>query len=76
MKTKIVKADKVLVLSSGLLRKYGVKQGVKIFLEEENDHIKIFPMTKEVIDLNKGFLGKNCNLLKALKKEKHKERGL
>jgi hypothetical protein len=76
METILIKANDVLVLTPGLSRKYGIRRGVKIFFKEERDHIKIFPMSKEVIDLDKGFLGKNDNLLKALKKEKRKERGL
>ena len=76
METILVKSKNVLVLPPRLSKKYGVQQGVKILFEEEKDHIRIFPISKEIIDMNKGFLGKNSNLLKALKKEKEKERKL
>ena len=76
METILVKSKNVLVLPPRLSKKYGVQQGVKILFEEEKDHIRIFPISKEIIDMNKGFLGKNGNLLKALKKEKEKERKL
>ena len=74
MEKILVKSKNVLVLPPQLYKKYGVQQGVKIFFEEEKDHAKIFPISKEIIDMNKGFLGKNSNLLKALKKEKEKEK--
>ncbi len=76
MGTIIVKSRNILVLPPQLAKKYGIRQGVKIFFEEENDHIKIFPISKAIIDMNKGFLAKQGNLLKTLKKEKEAERKL
>ena len=76
METIIVKSRNILVLPPQLAKKYGIRQGVKIFFKEENDHIKIFPISKTIIEMNKGFLGKKSNLLKALKKEKEAERKL
>lgn len=76
METILVKSNNVLILPTRFSRKYGIRLGVKIFLVEEKDHIKIFPRSKEVIDINIGFLGKKGSLLKALKKEKRKERVL
>ncbi|OGV26148.1 MAG: hypothetical protein A3J84_06635 [Ignavibacteria bacterium RIFOXYA2_FULL_37_17] len=74
MKTILAKSRNVLVLPPRLSKKYGIERGVKIFFEEENDHIKIFPMSEKVIDRNKGFLGKKGNLLKSLRKEKGREK--
>jgi len=74
MKTILAKSRNVLVLPSRLSEKYGIRKGVKILFEEENDHIKVFPISGEVIDMNKGFLGKKGNLLKALRKEKGTEK--
>lgn len=76
METILVKSRNMLALPSQLSRKYGIQRGVKILFAEENDHIKIFPISKEIIDMNKGFLGKKGRLLKALMKEKAKEKKL
>lgn len=73
METILAKSNNVLVLPTRLSRKYGIRPGVKTFFVEERDHIKIFPISKEVVDMNRGFCRKNDNLLKALKKEKRKE---
>jgi bifunctional DNA-binding transcriptional regulator/antitoxin component of YhaV-PrlF toxin-antitoxin module len=76
METILVKSRNTLTLPPQLSRKYGIQKGVKILFEEENDHIKIFPISKEVIDMNIGILGKKGRLLKALMKEKAKEKKL
>ncbi len=76
METILVKSRNTLTLPPQLSRKYGIQKGVKILFEEENDHIKIFPISKKIIDMNKGFLGKKDNLLKAIMKEKEKEKKL
>jgi hypothetical protein len=67
METILIKTDNVLILPKRLSKKYGLRRGVKIFLNEERDHIELFPVSKEIIDLNKGFFGNNDNLFKALK---------
>ncbi|NJD23223.1 MAG: hypothetical protein FIA82_11235 [Melioribacter sp.] len=76
MGTILVKSKNILALPPQLSRKYGIKRGVKIFFEEQKDHIKIFPISEEIIDINKGFLGKKDNFLNALMKEKTKEKKL
>jgi hypothetical protein len=43
---------------------------------EEEDGIKIIPLTPEVISSNRGFLGTKGKLLRALMEEKKKEREL
>lgn len=70
METIIVKSKNILVLPPQLAKKYSIRPGVKIFFEEADDYIKIFPLSKEIIDINKGFLGKSGNFLNALMKEK------
>jgi bifunctional DNA-binding transcriptional regulator/antitoxin component of YhaV-PrlF toxin-antitoxin module len=70
METTIVTTNKTLEIPRKLAKLYGIKKGVEIHFVEERDHIKIFPITKEVIDRNIGFLGTNGKLLKALIKEK------
>lgn len=66
METRIVTTSKTLEIPPRLAKLYGIRKGVEIHFVEERDHIKIFPITKEVIDRNAGFLGTGGKLLKAL----------
>ena len=70
METIIVTTSKTLEIPPRLAKLYGIRKGIQIHFVEEKDHIKIFPITKEVIDRNAGFLGTKGKLLKALIKEK------
>lgn len=74
METILVKSRNMLVLPPNLSKKYGIRQGVKMLFQEENDHFKIFPMSKEIIDMNRGFLGEKAVLIKLLRKRKKKRR--
>jgi AbrB family looped-hinge helix DNA binding protein len=65
-----------LVIPSKLRRRYGIKPGTRINFHEEDDGIKIIPLTPEIIDANIGFLKTNGKLLKALLEEKKKEKEL
>jgi AbrB family looped-hinge helix DNA binding protein len=66
-----------IVIPSKLRRKFGIKEGTRINFFEEDDGIKIVPLTSEIIRANIGFLGKDGpSLLKALMEEKKKEREL
>ena len=55
-----------LVIPSRLRRKFGIKPGTRVNFYEEEDGIKIVPLTSEVIDSNIGFMKTNGKLLKAL----------
>ncbi|GIK59560.1 MAG: AbrB/MazE/SpoVT family DNA-binding domain-containing protein [Ignavibacteriota bacterium] len=76
METGYVTTKGQLVIPSKMRRKYGIKPGTRINFFEEKDGIKIIPITPEIIDANKGFLGTGGKLLKALMEEKKKERDL
>jgi len=76
METIIVTTNKTLEIPPKLAKLYGIRKGVKIHFVEKKDHIKIFPITKEVIDRNVGFLGTKGKFLKALLSEKKKEKKL
>ncbi len=65
-----------LVIPSKLRRKFGIKPGTRVNFYEEEDGIKLIPITPEVVKANIGFLGKEGDLLKALLEEKKKEREL
>ena len=76
METGYVTSKGQLVIPSKLRRKFGIKPGTRVIFFEEEDGIKIIPVTAEIIDANKGFLGTKGKLLKALLEEKKKEREL
>lgn len=76
METGYVTTKGQLVIPSKMRRKYGIKPRTRINFFEEKDGIKIIPVTPEIIDANKGFLGTGGKLLKALMEEKKKERDL
>jgi AbrB family looped-hinge helix DNA binding protein len=77
METGYVTSKGQLVIPSKLRRKFGIKAGTRVNFFEDEDGIKIIPVTSETIKANIGFLGKDGpNLLKALMEEKKKEREL
>jgi AbrB family looped-hinge helix DNA binding protein len=76
MEVGFVSSKGQLVIPSKLRRRYGIKPGTRINFHEEDDGIKIIPITPEVIDANIGFLKTNGKLLKALMEEKKKEKEL
>ena len=76
MDTGFVTTKGQLVIPSKLRRKFGIKPGTRINFFEEEDGIKIIPVTPETIEANIGFLKTNGKLLKALMDEKKKEREL
>ena len=45
-----------LVIPSKMRRRFGIKPGTRVNFFEEEDGIKIIPMTEELIDANKGFM--------------------
>ena len=59
-----------------LRRRYNLKPGTRINFFEEDNGIKIIPITTQLIYKNIGFLKGKDNLLKALQKEKIREREL
>ena len=76
METGYVTSKGQLVIPAKRRRKFGIKAGTRVNFFEEEDGIKIIPVTEEIIDANKGFLGTRGKLLKALMEEKKKEREL
>ncbi len=76
METSVVTIKGQIVIPSRIRRKFGIKSGTRIHFIEENNEIKIVPITKELIKSNFGILGTKGKLLKSLKEEKKKEREL
>jgi len=65
-----------LVIPSKLRKRFGIIPGTRINFFEEEDGIKIIPVTSETIESNIGFMKTEGKLLKALLDEKKKEREL
>ena len=76
METGYVTSKGQLVIPAKLRRKFGIKAGTRVNFFEEEDGIKIIPVTAEIIKANKGFLDTGGKLLKSLMEEKKTEREL
>ena len=63
-----------IVIPYKLLKKYGIKKGTVIPIYEKDGEIRIVLNAREMIKSNAGFLGTKGKLLKALMKEKNRER--
>lgn len=66
-----------ITLPAEIRKKYGLYSGRKVKFELEEDGIRIIPLfTKDEIKTNAGILGTKGKLLRALMKEKKREREL
>jgi AbrB family looped-hinge helix DNA binding protein len=65
-----------LVIPSKLRKRFGIQPGTRVNFFEEEDGIKIIPITVDTIEMNIGFMKTDGKLLKALMEEKKKEREL
>ncbi len=59
-----------LTIPAELRKKYNIKPGTRIHFVDEDNGIKIIPVTKETIRANIGFLGMQGKMLKSLLEEK------
>lgn len=76
METTTVTVKGQVVIPSKLRRKYGIKNGTKIFFYEKSGEICLVPITPELIKENAGFSKTKGKLLQALIEEKNRERKL
>lgn len=76
METTIVTVKGQIVIPSRIRRRYGIKKGTRVCLIERNGEIILKPITRGYFEKMAGFLGKEKRLLKALRKEKEREREL
>lgn len=76
METGYVTTKGQLVIPSKMRKRFGIKPGTRVNFFEEEDGIKIVPLTPEVIDANIGFMKTEGRLIKELQEEKKKEREL
>ena len=63
------------VIPVALRRKYGITQGTKVQIYEENDRIILQPVTREYIHKVRGML-KGSGALKALMADRKREKEL
>jgi AbrB family looped-hinge helix DNA binding protein len=76
MDRAVVTVKGQIVIPSKLRRKFGIKKGTQVYVCERNGEIVIKPITDDYIRSMAGMAGTKGKLLKALKKEKVKEREL
>ncbi len=74
MDKTVVTVKGQVVIPFKLRRKFGIKKGTQAYLYERNGEIIIKPITDEYIRRMAGTTGTKGKLLKALMKEKAKER--
>jgi AbrB family looped-hinge helix DNA binding protein len=65
-----------ITIPADLRKKYKLKPGTRVNFSEEENGIKVIPITPETIRANAGFLGMKGKLLKSLMQEKKIEREL
>ena len=76
METTIVTVKGQIVIPSRIRRLYGIKKGTRVCLIERNGEIILKPITREYIEKMAGILNGKGRALKALMKEKEREREL
>lgn len=76
MDKSVVTTKGQVVIPSRLRRKFGIKKGTQVALYERDGEIVIRPITNEYIQSLAGITGTRGKLLKALMREKAKEREL
>ncbi len=70
MATTIVSARGQIVIPSKLRRKYNIKKGVKLYIEERDGELVLKAVTSEYIQKISGILGTKGKLSKLLLKER------
>jgi AbrB family looped-hinge helix DNA binding protein len=76
MDKSVVTVKGQVVIPSKLRRKFGIKRGTQVYLYERDGEIVIRPLTDEDLRSLTGITRTKGRLLKALLKEKAKEREL
>jgi len=74
MPTTIVTTKGQIVIPSKIRRKYNIKKGTKLFIEENGTEIILKPVTPEYIEKLAGILETKGKLTKLLLEERAKDR--
>jgi AbrB family looped-hinge helix DNA binding protein len=64
------------IIPAKIRRKLGIKKGTRVTFTEKNGEIILRPISEEYIESLAGLTGTRGKLLKALKREKEREREL
>ena len=70
MATSTVTTKGQVVIPSKIRRKYNIKKGTRLFIEEDGERIILMPMTAEYFEKIVGILQTKGKLSKALLKER------
>ena len=73
MTTTIVSAKGQIVIPSKIRRKYNIKKGVKLYIEERNGELVLKAVTPEYIKKISGILDTKGKLSKLLLKERSED---
>ncbi|HCE42011.1 MAG TPA: AbrB family transcriptional regulator [Lentisphaeria bacterium] len=74
MTTALVTSKGQIVIPVGLRRKFNIRKGAKLFVEEKGDSIMLRPVSAAYFDKFAGILPTKGKLTKALLDERIKER--
>jgi AbrB family looped-hinge helix DNA binding protein len=72
--TTIVTTKGQVVIPSRIRRKYNIKKGTKLYVEERGDYIVLKPITEEYFEKLAGILPTKGKLSKALLQERSEEK--
>ncbi len=72
--TTVVTTKGQIVIPSRIRRKYDIKKGTKLYVEERGEYIVLKPITEEYFEKLAGILPTKGKLSKALLKERHDEK--
>jgi len=76
MEKVLVTVKGQVVIPSKIRAKYGIEKGTQVFVYDRGDEIVIKPVTDDYINSMAGMAGSKGKLLKALAKDKARERKL
>ena len=76
MEKVVVTVKGQVVIPSKIRAKYGIEKGTQVFVYDRDGEIVIKPVTDKYIESMAGMTGTKGKLLKALAKEKARERKL
>lgn len=74
MPTTVVTTKGQIVIPSKIRRKYNIKKGTKLYIEENGAEIILKPVTPEYIEKLAGILGTKGKLTKLLLEERAKDK--
>lgn len=72
--TTVVTTKGQIVIPSRIRRKYDIKKGTKLYVEERGEYIVLKPITEEYFEKLAGILPTKGKLSKALLQERHDEK--